>query len=241
MIILPFGPGPSCQPLDIIILSSLFPFILSTSFLTSIHSSIRHNTIEVLASHDIATMTTRRPNLKIPLPERQDADFQRNQTTLRSPSIRSPRFVENFDAPFSEAIMNASRTTLATDTMSFPSTEQNSRNSIGGESDRRPSLSSRQTTMPPPSPLRLRNPSWESESKRRSNVNDRIREWAKKSWGAVKTRPDTKGDYFNNQATRSQSSILMSPSNTISPSEPDGGAPVNNYIKSKISVTELAR
>lgn len=186
-------------------------------------------------------MAARRPNLKIPLPERQDFDFQRPQASFRSPSIRSPRFVENFDAPFSEAIMNASRTTLATDTMSFPSTEPASRTSTGGESERRPSLGSRLATMPPPTPLRLRNPSWESESKRRSNVNDRIREWAKRSWGAVKTRPDTKGDYFDNRASRSQSSVSMSPSNTISPSEPDGGELVNSYTRAKISAAELPR
>lgn len=185
-------------------------------------------------------MTARKPNLKIPLPERPDLDPQRPQTSLRSPSIRSPRFVEDFDAPFSEAIMNASRTTLATDTMSFPSTEQTSRNSMSVESERRPSLGNKKAIIPP-SPLRLRNPSWESESKRRSNVNDRIREWARKSWGAVKSRPDVKGDYFSNQATRSQSSVLMSPSNIISPSEPDGGESSNSYAKTKISVTEVTR
>lgn len=159
-------------------------------------------------------MEDRRPILTLPLPIREPYDFQRPQTSLRSPSIRSPRFREDFDAPFSEAIMNASRTTLATDTISYPSTGTNSRTSIG-DSER-------------PSPLRLthRNASWESETKRRARVNDRILEWAKRSWGAVRSRSNSnsnKGDYFDSQPAASQTSVATSPSaDDIASTEPDG-------------------
>lgn len=162
----------------------------------------------------LATMEDRRPILTLPLPIREPYDFQRPQTSLRSPSIRSPRFREDFDAPFSEAIMNASRTTLATDTISYPSTQTNSRTSIG-DSER-------------PSPLRLthRNASWESETKRRARVNDRILEWAKRSWGAVRSRSNSnsnKGDYFDSQPAASQTSVATSPSaDDIASTEPDG-------------------
>ncbi|KAJ9425030.1 hypothetical protein QL093DRAFT_1239654 [Fusarium oxysporum] len=114
-------------------------------------------------------MTDRRPILTLPLPARDPFESQQPGSSLQSPSIRSPRFHEDFDAPFSLDIMNASRTTLATDTMSYPSTGTTSRNSFGCDGDR-------------PPPLQYRNASWESETKRRSKVNDRILEWAKRSW-----------------------------------------------------------
>ncbi|KAF6526599.1 hypothetical protein HZS61_009643 [Fusarium oxysporum f. sp. conglutinans] len=111
--------------------------------------------------------------------------------------------------------MNASRTTLATDTMSYPSTGTTSRNSFGCDGDR-------------PPPLQYRNASWESETKRRSKVNDRILEWAKRSWGAVRTRSnskdDPKDDYFEGHSAQSPTSDMTSPSSdNITPSEPDGG------------------
>lgn len=178
----------------------------------------------------LATMEDRRPNLTLPLPIREPYEFQRPQTSLRSPSIRSPRFREDFDAPFSEAIMNASRTTLATDTISYPSTGTNSRTSIG-DSER-------------PSPLRLthRNASWESETKRRARVNDRILEWAKRSWGAVRSRSNSnsnKGDYFDSQPAASQSSVATSPSaDDIASTEPDSSQAANTVTNTQRLTSE---
>ncbi|KAJ3528461.1 hypothetical protein NM208_g10186 [Fusarium decemcellulare] len=174
-------------------------------------------------------MADRRPNLTLPLPEREPYELQRPQTSLQSPSMRSPRFREDFDAPFSEAIMNASRTTLATDTISYPSTGTCSRNSIGGDFDR-------------PSPLQFRNPSWESETKRRARVNDRILEWARRSLSVMRNQSGSKGNYFDSRPVQSQSSVAMSPSpDDITPSEPDGSQPVNSYTKSVVTVTEVPR
>ncbi|KAH7162822.1 hypothetical protein B0J13DRAFT_615439 [Dactylonectria estremocensis] len=164
-------------------------------------------------------MASRKPNLRIPLPVAEQGEFQRPST-----SLRSPRFIEDFNAPFSEAVVNASRTTLATDTMTYPSTSTNSRASFGGESGRRTSFGTRQPSgMQSPTRLRLRHSSWESETKRRSTVNERIREWAKKSWGAVRNRSDSKGDYFEGNPNRSRSSQATSPSpDDVSPSPLDG-------------------
>ncbi|KAM5351719.1 hypothetical protein ACJ41O_004442 [Fusarium nematophilum] len=184
-------------------------------------------------------MASRRPNLTLPLPlpDREPYDLQRPQTSLRSPSIRSPRFREDFDAPFSEAIMNASRTTLATDTISFPSTGTASRTSIGGDSEP-PSFSTKQPAVPP-TPLRLRHASWESETKRRARVNDRILEWARRSWSAVRSRSNSNGDYFDSYPPQNQSTVAVSPSpGDITPLEPDGSGPVNSYTKAIETVTE---
>ncbi|KAF4982250.1 hypothetical protein FZEAL_2134 [Fusarium zealandicum] len=182
-------------------------------------------------------MASRRPNLTLPLPEREPFDLQRPQTSLRSPSIRSPRFREDFDAPFSEAIMNASRTTLATDTFSLPYASEISRTSFGGDSDRRTSFSAKQSTAPPPSPLRLRHTSWESETKRRARVNDRIMEWAKRSWTTVRSRSNSKTDYFDSRPAQSQSSVAVSSSSDeITPSESDDNVPVNSYTRAVITV-----
>ncbi|KAG5658829.1 hypothetical protein KAF25_007382 [Fusarium avenaceum] len=174
-------------------------------------------------------MANRRPALTLPLPDREPYDSQRSESSLQSPSIRSPRFREDFDAPFSLDIMNASRTTLATDTMSYPSPVTTSRNSFGNDGER-------------PTPLQLRNATWESETKRRSKVNDRILEWAKRSWGAVRARSDSKGDYFDSHSSQSPTSDIMSPSSdNISPSEPDGGQVTHEYGRAVVSVTEKPR
>lgn len=172
-------------------------------------------------------MADRRPNLTLPLPDREPCDPQRPQSSLQTPPIRSPRFREDFDAPFSVDIMNASRVTLATDTMSYPSTGT-SRNSFGYDGDQTP-------------PPYLRNASWESETKRRSKVNDRILEWAKKSWGAVRTRADSKVDYFDSHSAQSPTSDIMSPSSdNITPSEPDGPQATNDYARAIVTVTGIA-
>ncbi|KAK7431102.1 hypothetical protein QQZ08_002383 [Neonectria magnoliae] len=176
-------------------------------------------------------MASRKPNLKLPLPSIEQGEFQRP-----SSSIRSPRFTENFDAPFSEALMNASRTTLATDTMTYPSIYTNDRTSFGGESGRRPSFGTKQSGAQSPTPLRLRKSSWESETKRRSTVNDRIREWAKKSWGAVRNCGEARDGYFeaNESHGRSSSGLPPSPSD-VSCKEPGGDA----SSQADVSRTEL--
>ncbi|KAF5665925.1 hypothetical protein FHETE_6467 [Fusarium heterosporum] len=171
-------------------------------------------------------MANRRPTLTLPLPTREPYEPERSDSSLQSPPIRSPRFREDFDAPFSVDIMNASRTTLATDTMSFPSTATTSRNSFGNDGDR-------------PTPLQLRNATWESETKRRSKVNDRILEWAKRSWGAVRARSDSKGDYFDSHSNQSPTSDIMSPSSdNITPSEPDGGYATYEYTRAIVGTAE---
>ncbi|KPM41746.1 hypothetical protein AK830_g4798 [Neonectria ditissima] len=154
------------------------------------------------------------------MPSIEQGDFQRPTS-----SIRSPRFTEHFDAPFSEALMNASRTTIATDTMTYPSTFTNDRNSFGDESGRRPSFGTKQSGAQSPNPLRLRHSSWESETKRRSTINDRIREWARKSWGAVRNRSETRDGYFDANLNHSRSSAGLPPSpSDVFPNEPNGHA-----------------
>ncbi|KAF4456460.1 hypothetical protein F53441_1410 [Fusarium austroafricanum] len=170
-------------------------------------------------------MADRRPVLTLPLPARDPYEASRPGSSVQNPSIRSPRFREDFDAPFSLDIMNASRTTLATDTMSYPSTGTASRNSFGCDSDR-------------PSPLQFRNASWESEIKRRSKVNDRILEWAKRSWGAVRSRSNSKDDYFEGHSAQSPTSDIMSPSDNITPSEPDGGRTTHGHNRT-VNATEM--
>ncbi|PFH57929.1 hypothetical protein XA68_14369 [Ophiocordyceps unilateralis] len=86
---------------------------------------------------------------------------------------RSPRFHEDFDAPFSEALLNASCTTFASDashsSQSCHSIDANVRHHsppISAHNVRRPS----------------RKFSWQTaESSRRSILNDRLRDWAKRS------------------------------------------------------------
>lgn len=182
-------------------------------------------------------MASRKPNLRIPLPDAEHSEIQRPTTS----SLRSPRFIEDFNAPFSEALMNASRTTLATDTMTYPSTSTNGRTSFGGESGRRPSFSTRQSGLQSPTPLRLRHSSWESETKRRSTVNDRIREWARKSWGAVRNRSEAKGDYFESNPNHGRSSARLSPSpSDISPSESERPVRSATFSQAVVTMNEVS-
>ncbi|KAF7546354.1 hypothetical protein G7046_g9323 [Stylonectria norvegica] len=208
-------------------------------------------------------MASRRPDLKIPIPEREQGELQRPPS-----SVRSPRFIEDFDAPFSEALMNASRSTLATDRMSHPSTSTHSRNSFGEDSastlatDRmsHPSTSthsrnsfgedsahpSSHTISPlssrPSFPLRLQETPWATESKRRSGVNDRIREWARKSWGAVRVGSDRKDGYFDfDTGRRKESVVLGATPSDASPSELRSREISTTYEGLVADVTELPR
>ncbi|KAI5465988.1 hypothetical protein BGZ63DRAFT_420515 [Mariannaea sp. PMI_226] len=182
-------------------------------------------------------MASRKPNLTLPLPERKAADFQPPTT-----SLRSPRFTENFDVPFSEAIMNASSATLATDNMTFPSTSSNDRASFDDEVRPQPSLSRNASGMQSPTPLRQRHSSWESETRRRATVNARIREWARKSWGAVRSRPEPRTGYFDSSPKHSRSSAALSPSTSdASPSETDGYGQGAGYAHAAATMTHLPK
>ena len=175
-------------------------------------------------------MASRRPDLKIPIPKPEDGELQRPPS-----SVRSPRFIEDFDAPFSEAILdalsNASRTTLATEAMSYPSTSTASRNSFGGESSPIQTYR-RQTVTQPPTPLRGQN-SWGSENAREATISGRVREWVKKSREGIRSRFDGKEGYFDS----TRSSMIMSPSQLdITTNEPGGHA--RTQSQATISVVE---
>ncbi|KAH6898350.1 hypothetical protein B0T10DRAFT_105827 [Thelonectria olida] len=187
-------------------------------------------------------MASRKPNLTLPLPEKEQPDFQLSSTSTTS--LRSPRFIENFDAPFSEAIMNASSATLATDTMTFPSTSSssNDRASFGDESRPQPPFSRNNSGLVSPSPLRQRHSTWESDTKRRAKINDRIREWARKSWGAARGRPDTRSGYFDSNPKHSKSSAaLPSSPGDVSPTESEGYGRGAGYARAVATSTTLPK
>lgn len=221
----------------------------------------------------IFAMASRKPDLRLSMPERDQAsaDSQHPQNTKISPrSPRSPRFREDFDAPFSEALMNASSTALTTDVSgSFPSTQN--RNSVYGGSRRHntshttfttdlsgsfPSTQSRNSidgggkhytyagtapkTQVEPEPFQARHDSWTptSESTRQSSVNDRIREWAKKSFpfsrkGSVQSEDGT----FSHQPGRRLSKPVINPPSDNT--NPDTCASPDKYRQSVIAVTEV--
>ncbi|KAK2612451.1 hypothetical protein QQS21_001555 [Conoideocrella luteorostrata] len=113
------------------------------------------------------------------MPERKkDPDVQHPQS-----STRSPRFHEDFDAPFSEALVNASSIPPATDTAeSSPSSQHYSSISIDSMDH-------------PHRPAQSREDSWSSTYSRRSTsigsgVNDRIRDWARRSFHLPRRRSD---------------------------------------------------
>ncbi|OAQ72169.1 hypothetical protein VFPPC_00207 [Pochonia chlamydosporia 170] len=108
----------------------------------------------------------------------ETTDHKRPQSALRS-----PRFHEDFDAPFSEALLNASTITLSTDSDRSPLPQETS------------DMSTKQTQTQSPRPMQTREDSWSSTHSSRSTsstnsgVNDRIREWARKSF-LVRRRSD---------------------------------------------------
>ncbi|POR36154.1 Uncharacterized protein TPAR_03638 [Tolypocladium paradoxum] len=164
-------------------------------------------------------MASRKPDLRVSMPDREqaDADSQRPENAKRSPrSPRSPRFREDFDAPFSEALMNASLTTLATDISgSFVSTH--SRNSVDGDGKRHTVAGTmHKTQAQSPGPPQARHESWMSSrsSRRRFSFNDRIREWAKKSFVAFSRKDSEKSEersFSHHNGRRLTNSVIVNP------------------------------
>ncbi|KAM3467861.1 hypothetical protein MY5147_008504 [Beauveria neobassiana] len=126
-----------------------------------------------------------KPTLHISMPPRRLSDY---------PGPRSPRFREDFDAPFSEAIMNASHYTVASPG-SFSSSSQGRaslddsiRRCSPGSSMRTPSFPAQSPTEP------WREFPWgqkttaTSTTMRKPSVNHRVRGWARRSL-IFKSRP----------------------------------------------------
>ncbi|KJZ80608.1 hypothetical protein HIM_00458 [Hirsutella minnesotensis 3608] len=140
-------------------------------------------------------MASRKPDFHLSLPPRDQTNGPYLRPAMSSP--RSPRFHEDFDAPFSEALLNASRTTLATDISdSYPSTQ--SRHSLEGEA-KRPMPAAvgtmRKSRVQSPAPLQTRQHTWAaSEASRRVSVNERIRDWARKSLVFARKNPEQSDD-----------------------------------------------
>ncbi|PMB69717.1 hypothetical protein BM221_004364 [Beauveria bassiana] len=132
-----------------------------------------------------------KPTLHISMPPRRLSD---------NPGPRSPRFREDFDAPFSEAIMNASHYTVASPG-SFSSSSQGRaslddsiRRCSPGSSVRTPSFPAQSPTEP------WREFPWDQKTTassttttmtttmRKPSVNHRVRGWARRSL-IFKSRP----------------------------------------------------
>lgn len=107
---------------------------------------------------------------------------------------RSPRFREDFDAPFSMALMNVSRTTIATD-ISFCPSSQNRASFDGDRSLSSSSASANHQTNAQLSPsIPWRDNRFDSRLSRRISVNEKIRQWAKRSMIRVRPNPDSAED-----------------------------------------------
>ncbi|KND95072.1 hypothetical protein TOPH_00330 [Tolypocladium ophioglossoides CBS 100239] len=191
-------------------------------------------------------MASRKPDLRVSTPEKHqaDTDSQRPRNTKRSPcsprSPRSPRFREDFNAPFSEALLNASHTTFTTDMSgSFPSTQ--SYNSADGDSKRHTTVgTTHKTQVQPPPPLQARSNSWtSSESTRRSSVNDRIREWAKKSFTFARKGSGQSGDgnLGHHHGPRVSKPVIVNPPSENTNS--DACESPDKYRQSVVAVTEV--
>ena len=132
-----------------------------------------------------------RPSLKIEMPAPQPAEFRRP-----SAAIRIPRFTEDFDASFSEALVNEPQTTTATTTPSS-SSESGSCSSYSCVQSRASYDFSTSRKVSPSSAVRTpsfpQSPSeqWQqqTESRRRTNVTGRVREWARRSMILGRGRP----------------------------------------------------
>ncbi|QPH01000.1 hypothetical protein C2857_005183 [Epichloe festucae Fl1] len=102
------------------------------------------------------------------------SDLQLSTAERRPCDVRRPRFHEDFDAPFSEALLNASTVTLASGaSASSPSSEH-------------PSDMSLSRAQHPQRPVQSREDSWSSTDSSRNTsstgVNDRIKSWARRSF-----------------------------------------------------------
>ncbi|OAA74003.1 hypothetical protein ISF_00904 [Cordyceps fumosorosea ARSEF 2679] len=129
---------------------------------------------------------------------------------------RSPRFHEDFDAPFSEAIMNASLNSVAA------AAAAGSSSSVCSPSQERPSLDSLRRSSPGSS---LRTPSFPTQSpteqwrefpwtrgatQRKSSVNDRVRGWARRSL-IFKSRPASPDEATGGSFSKADHSNEASP------------------------------
>ncbi|TWU71156.1 hypothetical protein ED733_001947 [Metarhizium rileyi] len=98
-------------------------------------------------------------------------------------ATRSPRFHEDFNAPFSEALLNASTVTLATESDKSPLSKPPSNMSVTKQA-------------PSSRPVQSRGDSWSSLNSTPGTgtsapgVNDRIKEWARKSFLALRRSDD---------------------------------------------------
>ncbi|KAL6908535.1 hypothetical protein GGI43DRAFT_146539 [Trichoderma evansii] len=112
-------------------------------------------------------MASRKPDFHLLMPAASQPDLQFQS---RSP-IRSPRFHEDFDAPFSESFLDPPP----------PKT------SYFVES---------KDKVPPP-PQRSYDDSWVQLPKRRASVNDKVLQWAKRSLTIKRQRPSRPGEGFS--------------------------------------------
>ncbi|KAL7936237.1 hypothetical protein V8C35DRAFT_297267 [Trichoderma chlorosporum] len=121
-------------------------------------------------------MALRKPDFHLQMPAMSQSHLQFQP---RSP-MRSPRFREDFDAPFSESFL---------DHPSPPKTSyfDESKNKIA------------------PPPQRSYDDSW-VPPKRRSSVNDKVLQWAKRSLTIKRQRPPRLGDGFADARTPSSRS-----------------------------------
>ncbi|CEJ95119.1 hypothetical protein VHEMI10618 [[Torrubiella] hemipterigena] len=103
-----------------------------------------------------------KPDFQIAMPARSSSDFQRPASLPRT-----PKFHEDFDAPFSEAIANAPATTPPYETSSSP--VQTPDQWMGDAA-------------------------WPSDMRRRSGVNDKLRDWARKSIIMVRGGSDSSSE-----------------------------------------------
>jgi hypothetical protein len=122
-----------------------------------------------------------KPSLKIEMPARQSAEFRRPSAT-----IRSPRFTEDFDAPFSEALVSEQQTTTPSSSESGSCSSYSSAQSrLSYDFSSRkvsPSSAVRTPSFPAQSPTeQWQQQQHQPEPRRRTNVNGRVREWARRS------------------------------------------------------------
>lgn len=140
-----------------------------------------------------------RPNLKIEMPARKSSEFRRP-----SQPIRSPRFTEDFDAPFSEALVNDPQTTTPqlSESGCYSSYSAQSRPSYDFSARRvSPTSTVRTLSFPAQSPTEQ----WPQETRHRSNINDRVKEWARRSLIIGRSRPNSSYDIAERASATSKS------------------------------------
>ncbi|RCI15550.1 hypothetical protein L249_3611 [Ophiocordyceps polyrhachis-furcata BCC 54312] len=132
-------------------------------------------------------MASRRCEFRLSLPADHriySTGFLPRSSSISPRSPRSPRFHEDFDAPFSEALLNASQTTFASDA----SDSVRFRHSIdvNAKQSTPPSTAYGAQQTPPSTAHSTRSPtrqvSWQAaEPNMRSSLNSKLRGWARRS------------------------------------------------------------